>query len=78
MALYPHFFLFEERIGLFFTLHSIPHIKSKKDGEECLFGCHNFGNAFSNLNLEKRDLLVNLEQAVLQGMIEGQAVNDNL
>lgn len=36
------------------------------------------GMRFSSLNLEKRDLLVNLEQAVLQGMIEGQAVNDNL
>lgn len=30
---------------------------------------------FSNLSLERRELLVNLEQAVLQGMFEGQAVN---
>ena len=33
---------------------------------------------FSNLSLEKSELLVNLEQAVLQGTFEGQAVKGNL
>lgn len=47
-------------------------------GEECLFVCNNFGNFFSNISLERRDSLVNLEQAVLQGGCEGQAVEGNL
>lgn len=33
---------------------------------------------FSNLSLERREILVNLKQAVLQGMFEGQAVKGNL
>lgn len=33
---------------------------------------------FSNLSLERREFLVNLEQAVLQGLFEGQAVKGNL
>ena len=70
--------MFEKRIGLFFILRSTPHAKAKRMGKYGFLDVIISEMRFSNLSLEKSELLVNLEQAVLQGTFEGQAVKGNL